>query len=140
MLFRFSVFFLNRFRKTVRCHWWTWLPLTQSTKKNKNNQIVIAAVDSIKRPHWIGETNYPPANLRTIQSHKYKWRGGKQFNNADKRVYKKTSPNSVLTLYLGTRDIICRHGKVEPLRGVIFVDPKYVANHKIYGQLTLTFR
>lgn len=58
----------------------------------------------------------------------------------EKRVYKKTSPNSVLTLYLGTRDIICRHGKVEPLRGVIFVDPKYVANHKIYGQLTLTFR
>lgn len=57
-----------------------------------------------------------------------------------KRVYKKTSPNSVLTLYLGTRDIICRHGKVEPLRGVIYVDPKYVANHKIYGQLTLTFR
>lgn len=56
------------------------------------------------------------------------------------RVYKKTSPNSVLTLYLGTRDIICRQGNVQPLRGVIFVDPKYAASHKVYGQLTLTFR
>lgn len=57
-----------------------------------------------------------------------------------KRVYKKTSPNSVLTLYLGTRDILCRHGNVEPLRGVIYIDPKHVSSHKVFGQLTLTFR
>lgn len=56
------------------------------------------------------------------------------------RVYKKTSPNSVLTLYLGTRDVVCRQGAVEPLRGVIYIDPKFVPSHKIYGQLTLTFR
>ncbi|KAG4072017.1 hypothetical protein HA402_010954 [Bradysia odoriphaga] len=59
---------------------------------------------------------------------------------ATERVFKKTSPNSVLTLYLGTRDVICRRGAVEPLRGVIFLDPKFVPNHKIFGQLTLTFR
>lgn len=63
-----------------------------------------------------------------------------QFNMMIQRVYKKTSPNSVLTLYLGTRDIIARGGKLEPLRGVVFVDPNYVADHKIFGQLTLTFR
>lgn len=56
------------------------------------------------------------------------------------RVYKKTSPNSLLTLYLGTRDVICRQGSVEPLRGVIYIDPKFTPSNKIYGQLTLTFR
>lgn len=62
------------------------------------------------------------------------------FRFAAHRVYKKTSPNSLLTLYLGTRDVICRHGSVEPLRGVIYIDPKFTPSNKIYGQLTLTFR
>ncbi|CAD7093407.1 unnamed protein product [Hermetia illucens] len=56
------------------------------------------------------------------------------------RVFKKTSANSVLTLYLGSRDLICQHGVVEPLRGVIFIDPKFMCSQKVYGQLTLTFR
>ncbi|CAO1397796.1 unnamed protein product [Diamesa hyperborea] len=57
------------------------------------------------------------------------------------RVYKKTSSNQLLTLYLGTRELVSRGGYVEPLKGVIYIDPKLlVSGHKIYSQLTLTFR
>ncbi|XP_055907564.1 arrestin homolog [Eupeodes corollae] len=59
---------------------------------------------------------------------------------ANAKVYKKTSSNSVLTLYMGSRDLVSTDGVVEPLRGVIVVDPKFLCNQKIYGQLTLTFR
>uniref|UniRef100_A0A1B0CBA9 Putative arrestin n=1 Tax=Lutzomyia longipalpis TaxID=7200 RepID=A0A1B0CBA9_LUTLO len=57
-----------------------------------------------------------------------------------RRIFKKTSPNAVLTLYLGTREIISRRGVVEALRGVLFVDPKYIVGHRLFSQLTLTFR
>lgn len=33
-----------------------------------------------------------------------------------------------------------KKGEVEPLRGVLFVDPKYVIGHRLFSQLTLTFR
>ncbi|XP_059621018.1 arrestin homolog isoform X2 [Phlebotomus argentipes] len=56
------------------------------------------------------------------------------------RIFKKTSPNAILTLYLGTREIISRRGVVEPLRGVLYVDPKYIVGHRLFSQLTLTFR
>lgn len=56
------------------------------------------------------------------------------------RVFKKTSSNQVITLYLGTRELVARKGLIEPLRGVIYIDPKVIGEAKIYGQLTLTFR
>ena len=57
------------------------------------------------------------------------------------RVYKKTSSNQLLTLYLGTRELTARAGLAESLKGVIYIDPKLlVSGHKVYGQLTLTFR
>ncbi|XP_055638088.1 arrestin homolog [Toxorhynchites rutilus septentrionalis] len=56
------------------------------------------------------------------------------------RVFKKTSSNQLLTLYLGSRELVSRKGIIEPLRGVIYIDPKIVNDAKIYGQLTLTFR
>uniref|UniRef100_A0A8D8BM87 Beta-arrestin-1 n=1 Tax=Culex pipiens TaxID=7175 RepID=A0A8D8BM87_CULPI len=56
------------------------------------------------------------------------------------RVFKKTSSNQLLTLYLGTRELVARKGVIEPLRGVIYIDPKIIGEAKIYGQLTLTFR
>ncbi|XP_055602097.1 uncharacterized protein LOC129750921 isoform X2 [Uranotaenia lowii] len=56
------------------------------------------------------------------------------------RVYKKTSSNQLLTLYLGSRELVARKGVIEPLRGVLYIDPKVIGDAKIYGQLTLTFR
>lgn len=45
-----------------------------------------------------------------------------------------------MTLYLGSREIVSKRGVVGPLRGVLFVDPKYVVGHRLFCQLTLTFR
>lgn len=57
------------------------------------------------------------------------------------RVYKKTSSNQLLTLYLGTRELVSRAGAVEPIKGIIYVDPRVIeSNQKVYCQLTLTFR
>ncbi|XP_053680707.1 uncharacterized protein LOC128731601 [Anopheles nili] len=56
------------------------------------------------------------------------------------RVYKKTSSNQLLTLYLGSRELVARKGIIEPLKGVLYIDSKIINEAKIYGQLTLTFR
>lgn len=56
------------------------------------------------------------------------------------RVFKKTSPNSMLTLYLPTRDLVTCNGKVNPLQGVLHVDKDFAKGQRIFGQLTLTFR
>ncbi|KAH8421307.1 hypothetical protein KR009_001482, partial [Drosophila setifemur] len=56
------------------------------------------------------------------------------------RVYKKTSPNCVLTLYLPTREIALTGNNPSVLRGIVYVDPKAIQGYRVYAQLTLTFR
>lgn len=56
------------------------------------------------------------------------------------RVYKKTSSNQLLTLYLGSRELTARRGIIDSLKGVVYIDPKIMNGYKIYGQITLTFR
>ena len=56
------------------------------------------------------------------------------------RVYKKTSPNCVLTLYLPSREICLSGSSPSVLRGIVFVDPKAIQGYRVYAQLTLTFR
>ncbi|KAM7348216.1 beta-arrestin-1-like isoform 1-T2 [Cochliomyia hominivorax] len=56
------------------------------------------------------------------------------------RVYKKTSPNCVLTMYLPSREITLSGNGPSVLRGIVFVDPKAIQGYRIYAQLTLTFR
>ncbi|XP_015605542.1 arrestin homolog isoform X2 [Cephus cinctus] len=56
------------------------------------------------------------------------------------RVFKKSSPNNKLTLYLASRDLIVSSGKIDKLQGVLLVDPEFLQDKKVYGQVTLTFR
>ncbi|XP_011874089.1 PREDICTED: phosrestin-2-like isoform X2 [Vollenhovia emeryi] len=57
------------------------------------------------------------------------------------RVYKKPSPNNKLTLYLTSREIIVSEAKNDnKLLGVFVVDPDYVHEKKVFGQIMLTFR
>ncbi|XP_054729378.1 uncharacterized protein LOC129238377 [Anastrepha obliqua] len=56
------------------------------------------------------------------------------------RVYKKTSPNCVLTLYLPTREITLSGNNPAIVHGIIYVDPKAIQGYRVYAQLTLTFR
>ncbi|XP_017771215.1 PREDICTED: arrestin homolog isoform X2 [Nicrophorus vespilloides] len=59
---------------------------------------------------------------------------------SSQRVFKKSSPNSKLTLYLSSRDLVVSTGKIDRLQGVLLVDPEFVEDRKVYGQITLTFR
>ncbi|CAH0559664.1 unnamed protein product [Brassicogethes aeneus] len=56
------------------------------------------------------------------------------------RVFKKSSPNNKLTLYLSSRDLVVSQGRIDRLQGVLLVDPEFLENKKVYGQVTLTFR
>lgn len=56
------------------------------------------------------------------------------------RVYKKSSPNSKITVYLGKRDFIDYQSHVEPIDGVVLVDPEYVNGRKVYVQVLAAFR
>ncbi|XP_073962311.1 phosrestin-2-like isoform X2 [Choristoneura fumiferana] len=56
------------------------------------------------------------------------------------RVFKKSSPNNKLTLYLASRDLVVETNSIDRIQGVLHVDADYVENRKLYGQVTLTFR
>ncbi|XP_063372542.1 arrestin red cell-like [Cydia amplana] len=56
------------------------------------------------------------------------------------RVFKKSSPNNKLTLYLASRDLVVETNSIDRIQGVLHVDPEHVDNKKLYGQVTLTFR
>ncbi|XP_026744848.1 phosrestin-1-like isoform X1 [Trichoplusia ni] len=55
-------------------------------------------------------------------------------------VFKKSSPNNKLTLYLASRDLVVENGSIDRIQGVLHVEPEYLENKKLYGQVTLTFR
>lgn len=56
------------------------------------------------------------------------------------RVFKKASPNGKLTVYLGKRDFVDRVDLVEPVDGVVLIDPEYLKERKVFVTLTCAFR
>ncbi|XP_053736465.1 beta-arrestin-1-like isoform X2 [Synchiropus splendidus] len=56
------------------------------------------------------------------------------------RVFKKSSPNGKLTVYLGKRDFVDHVDLVEPVDGVVLVDPEYLKERKVFVTLTCAFR
>nr|XP_034841206.1 arrestin homolog [Maniola hyperantus] len=56
------------------------------------------------------------------------------------RVFKKSSPNNKLTLYLASRDLVVEDGCIDKIQGVLHVDAESLENKKLFGQVTLTFR
>ncbi|XP_061733829.1 beta-arrestin-1 [Nerophis ophidion] len=56
------------------------------------------------------------------------------------RVFKKASPNGKLTVYLGKRDFVDHVDRVEPVDGVILIDPEYLKERKVFVTLTCAFR
>ncbi|KAH9361457.1 hypothetical protein HPB48_003869 [Haemaphysalis longicornis] len=59
-----------------------------------------------------------------------------------RRVYKKQSPNSRLTLYLSTREFVhaASRTSVSAIDGVVLVDPAYLKDRRVYAMVLLTFR
>uniref|UniRef100_A0A1I8FXN5 Arrestin_C domain-containing protein n=2 Tax=Macrostomum lignano TaxID=282301 RepID=A0A1I8FXN5_9PLAT len=56
------------------------------------------------------------------------------------RVFKKSSPNGKITAYLGRRDFIDHLTHVDPIDGVVLVDPEYVKDRKVFVHVLAAFR
>ncbi|XP_063531925.1 arrestin homolog [Cydia strobilella] len=56
------------------------------------------------------------------------------------KVFKKTTPNGKVTVYLGKRDFIDHMDYCDPIDGVVVVDNDYLKGRKIYSQLVTTYR
>ncbi|XP_041820856.1 arrestin, beta 2b [Chelmon rostratus] len=61
-------------------------------------------------------------------------------DRAGTRVFKKSSPNSKLTVYLPKRDFVDHLNHVDPVDGVLLVDPEYLKDRKVFVTLTCAFR
>ncbi|KAI1298715.1 Arrestin, lateral eye [Halotydeus destructor] len=56
------------------------------------------------------------------------------------KVYKKTSPNGKITVYLGSRDFGDHGSYCDPVEGVVIVDQDYLKSRRVFGQIVTTFR
>lgn len=56
------------------------------------------------------------------------------------RVFKKLSPDGLLTVYLGSRDFGDHGSFCDPIEGVIIVTTDYLRGKKVFGQVITTFR
>ena len=55
-------------------------------------------------------------------------------------MFKKGSPNGKITVYLGRRDFVDHITHVDPIDGVVLVDPEYLKDRKVYGHVLAAFR
>lgn len=55
------------------------------------------------------------------------------------RVYKKSSLNGKITVYLGKRDFVDHIAYVDPIDGVILIDRDYVKDKKVFSHVLATF-
>lgn len=51
------------------------------------------------------------------------------------KVFKKTTPNGKVTVYLGKRDFIDHMDYCDPVDGVVVVDTEYLKGRKVYSQV-----
>ncbi|XP_063701645.1 beta-arrestin-1 isoform X2 [Culicoides brevitarsis] len=56
------------------------------------------------------------------------------------RVFKKSSSNGKITVYLGKRDFVDHLTHVDPIDGVVLIDPDYVKDRKVFGHVLAAFR
>ncbi|XP_044039446.1 arrestin red cell-like isoform X2 [Siniperca chuatsi] len=60
-------------------------------------------------------------------------------DKAGTRVFKKSSPNCKLTVYLGKRDFVDHLNHIDPVDGMLLVDPEYLKDRKVFVTLTCAF-
>lgn len=51
------------------------------------------------------------------------------------KVFKKSTPNGKVTVYLGKRDFIDHVNYCDPVDGVVVVDTEYLKGRKVYSQV-----
>ena len=56
------------------------------------------------------------------------------------KVFKKTTPNGKVTVYLGKRDFVDHLDYVDPIDGIVVVENDYLQGRKVFGQVITTYR
>uniref|UniRef100_A0A8D8S1G5 Beta-arrestin-1 n=1 Tax=Cacopsylla melanoneura TaxID=428564 RepID=A0A8D8S1G5_9HEMI len=56
------------------------------------------------------------------------------------RVFKKSSPNGKITVYLAKRDFVDHVTCVDPIDGVVLIDSDYLKDRKVFGHVLAAFR
>ncbi|CAO1356295.1 unnamed protein product [Diamesa hyperborea] len=57
------------------------------------------------------------------------------------KVFKKSSPNGKVNLYMGKRDFVDHISAVEPIDGIVVLDDEYIGDsRKVFGQVVCSFR
>ncbi|XP_065221088.1 beta-arrestin-2 isoform X2 [Planococcus citri] len=56
------------------------------------------------------------------------------------RVFKKSSPNGKITVYLGKRDFVDHGDHIDPIDGVVLIDEDYMKDRKVFGHILAAFR
>ncbi|XP_047355953.1 beta-arrestin-1 isoform X6 [Vespa velutina] len=56
------------------------------------------------------------------------------------RVFKKSSLNGKITVYLGKRDFVDHITHVDPIDGIVLIDPDYVKDRKVFGHVLAAFK
>ncbi|XP_017795292.1 PREDICTED: beta-arrestin-1 isoform X2 [Habropoda laboriosa] len=56
------------------------------------------------------------------------------------RVYKKSSVNGKITVYLGKRDFVDHITHVDPIAGIVLIDPDYAKDRKVFGHVLAVFK
>lgn len=56
------------------------------------------------------------------------------------RVFKKSSLNGKITVYLGKRDFVDHITHVDPIDGVVLIDPEYAKDRKVFGHVLAAFK
>ncbi|XP_072762888.1 beta-arrestin-2 isoform X3 [Anoplolepis gracilipes] len=56
------------------------------------------------------------------------------------RVFKKSSLNGKITVYLGKRDFVDHITHVDPIDGVVLIDPDYIKDRKVFGHVLAAFK
>ncbi|XP_046393199.1 arrestin homolog isoform X2 [Ischnura elegans] len=56
------------------------------------------------------------------------------------KVFKKTTPNGKVTVYLEKREFVDHLESIDPIDGVVVVESDYLKGRKVFGQVTLTYR
>lgn len=55
------------------------------------------------------------------------------------KVFKKTSPNGKVTVYLGKRDFLDHLDHIDPIDGIVVVDNDYLKGRKVFAQVSELF-
>ncbi|XP_024893368.1 beta-arrestin-1-like isoform X3 [Temnothorax curvispinosus] len=61
-------------------------------------------------------------------------------NKRATRVFKKSSLNGKITVYLGKRDFVDHITHVDPIDGVVLIDPDYIKDRKVFGHVLAAFK